>query len=83
MREPEAAWLGYWKKHQKPDGQKALEELDAMGWKIENPPKYYTVKCPCGSHARSVHLTPSNPGYFQESVRWAKRQTCMNEEEGQ
>jgi len=81
MREPWAARLGYWKRHQKPDGQKALEEFDVMGWKIENPPKYYTVKCPCGSHARSIHLTPRNPRYFQESVRWAKRQRCMKEDD--
>lgn len=80
MIEPEEGdRLSNWKKHPKPEGQKVLEQLSALGWKIEDPPKYYTAKCPCGDHMRQVHLTPSNPKHFQECLRWAKRQSCMKE----
>jgi hypothetical protein len=39
--------LGYWKRHQKPELEAVLEEFDRHGWRIEDPPKYYTVKCSC------------------------------------
>jgi hypothetical protein len=65
--------VGYWKKHQKPEGEEALQQIAELGWRIEDPPKYYTVKCPCGDHQRQVHLTPSNPYYFRQAVRWAQK----------
>lgn len=82
MREPEEdEALGYWRKHPKPDGQVVLDKLHSMGWVIENPPKYYTLKCPCGSHMTQLHLTPSNPRHFKERLSWARRQSCMQEED--
>lgn len=81
MKEPERVGdLGYWKKHPKKEGEDALEEIAAMGWRVEDPPTYYTVKCPCGAHQRQIHLSPSNPNYWNEAVRWAKR-VCPPEEE--
>lgn len=81
MRDPEVGErVGYWRKHPKPDGQKALEAFDTLGWRIEDPPKYYSVKCPCGDHMTHVHLSPSNPKHFQERLRYGKRQSCMKED---
>lgn len=68
--------LGYWKKHQSKDIEKVLREYDQCGWRIEDPPKYYRVKCPCGKHQRSVHLTPSGPDYAKNLRAWLHRQAC-------
>ena len=68
--------VGYWKKHQKKDLEALLVEFDALGWRVEDPPKYYTVKCPCGAHKRSIHLTPSDPRYAQNARQWMQRQDC-------
>lgn len=67
--------MGYWKRHPKKEGEEALQKIAALGWRIENPPRYYTIKCPCGDHQKRVHLTPSNPRHYDEAVRYAKR-TC-------
>ncbi len=66
----------YWKRHQKPELQKVLEAFDEAGWEIIDPPKYYTVRCPCGSHMRWIHLTPSNPNYGKQALTWMRRQNC-------
>jgi len=29
--------------------------------------------CPCGSHYRWIHLTPSSPYYGGHALTWAKR----------
>ncbi|GAA0542993.1 hypothetical protein GCM10009546_01310 [Actinomadura livida] len=65
--------MANWKKHPKKEGEEALQRIAAMGWCVENPPTYYTVKCPCGLHQRQIHLTPSNPHYFRQAVSWCKR----------
>ena len=74
--------MGYWKKHQDKDLEKVLEVFDQHGWRIEDPPKYYRVKCPCGDHQRSIHLTPSNPNYGQQALRWLYRQPCTQQQQG-
>lgn len=71
--------MGYWRRHPRKDLEGVLVVFDAAGWIIEDPPKYYRVKCPCGEHQRSIHLTPSNPHYGQQAIRWMRRQTCMVE----
>jgi hypothetical protein len=72
--------LGCWRKHPRKDGEDALGEIARLGWRIENPPTYYTIKCPCGNHQRQVHLTPSNPNYWKQTVRYVKR-VCSPESE--
>lgn len=67
--------MNSWKKHPRKDLEAVLVEFAAHGWPIVNPPKYYQVLCPCGVHYRWIHLTPSNPNYGKEVLRWAQR-TC-------
>lgn len=74
--------MGYWKRHPKKDLQKVLELLHHHGYKIADPPKYYSVRCPCGEHQRQVHLTPSNPNYGKDVLRWAQRWSCWRDNEG-
>jgi hypothetical protein len=71
--------MGYWRRHQKPELEDVLERFHQAGWRIEDPPKYYTVKCPCGLHQRWIHLTPSNPRYGRQAINWLQRQPCYHE----
>lgn len=64
--------MANWKKHPKKEGEEALRKIAVLGWRVEDPPRYYTVKCPCGSHQRQIHLTPSNPNYFRQAVSWCR-----------
>jgi hypothetical protein len=74
--------LGYWKRHQKKELEAVLREFDKLGWRIEDPPKYYTVKCPCPKqHMKHVHLTPSNPNYANDVRAWLKRCDCSGGKE--
>ncbi|GAA4855589.1 hypothetical protein [Saccharopolyspora cebuensis] len=74
--------MGYWKKHPRKDMEKVLEIFHQNGWRVEDPPKYYRVKCPCGDHQRSIHLTPSNPKYGEQALGWLYRQVCTPNEGG-
>ena len=73
--------VGTWKRHPRKDLERVLEEFAAHGWRIDDPPKYYRLRCTCGRHSRWLHLTPSNPRYGQEALQWAKR-TCPKWKEG-
>ena len=66
----------YWKKPSRKDIGALLGEFHEAGWTIEDPPKYYRVKCPCGLHQRWIHLTPSNPQYAKNALAWLYRQSC-------
>lgn len=74
--------MGYWQRHQDKDLEKVVGLLHRHGYKILDPPKYYTVRCRCGLHQRQVHLTPSNPNYGKEVIRWARRHRCWLDDEG-
>lgn len=71
--------MGYWQKHTRKDDEAILAEFDQGGWVIEDPPKYYFLKCPCGEHYRWYHLTPSNPHYGKQALRWAKSFKCWQD----
>ncbi|GAA4283321.1 hypothetical protein GCM10022261_08520 [Brevibacterium daeguense] len=70
----------YWRKHPNKELEALLEEFHEAGWQIINPKKkYYKVRCPCGSHYRSIHISPSNPRYSQDALSWLYRQPCYSE----
>lgn len=67
--------MGYWVKARK-DVEALLEEYHRARWRIKNPPKYYSVLCPCGLHQRQIHRTPSDPNYCKNALAWGQRQPC-------
>lgn len=73
--------MGYWRKAKK-DVEVILVAFDAAGWTVLDPPKYYTVRCPCGHHQRWIHLTPSDPDYGRNAIAWLHRQDCFAEKGG-
>ena len=70
----------YWKRHPKKELEALLGEFHEAGWKVLDPKKggYYKVRCPCGDHQRSVHISPSNPNYVKDTLMWLYRQPCYN-----
>ena len=70
-----------WRKHPRKDLEDVLREFSAHGWRIDDPPKYYRLSCPCGLHMRWLHLTPSNPNHGREALQWARRTCPLWEEE--
>lgn len=71
--------VGYWKTHPKKELQEVLLRFDDQGWRIDNPPKYYKAYCPCSEkHKHTIHLSPSNPNYGKDLLRWLQRQPCYD-----
>lgn len=75
--------MGRWRKHPRKEIEALLGEFHEAGWRIEDPPKYYRVFCPCGKHLRSIHLTPSDPRYVNHALRWLYRQPCYRQSGGE
>ena len=73
----------YWRRHPRKDLEPVLGEFHEAGWTIHDPPTYYTVKCPCGDHMRQIRLTPSNPNYGRDALKWLYRQSCYGRAEEQ
>jgi hypothetical protein len=71
--------MGYWRRHPRKDLEAVLVAFHEARWRVEASDRYYRVKCPCGKHQRSIHLTPSNPNYGSEALRWMRRQSCNQE----
>ena len=67
--------MGYWRRHPRKDLEATLQVFHEHDWEIIDSPKYYKLRCPCGLHSRWFHLTPSNPNYGREALKWAGR-TC-------
>lgn len=68
--------MGYWKRHPRKELEAVLQAFHEAGWRITDPPTYYTVRCPCGTHYRWIHLTPSGANYGRDALQWLKRQPC-------
>lgn len=68
--------MGYWPKHPKKELEALLGEFHEASWRVERASKYYKVYCPCGEHKRTVHVSPSNPKYAQNVIKWLYRQEC-------
>lgn len=66
----------YWRKASRKEIECLLGEFHDAGWTIIDPPKYYTVRCPCGQHQRWIHLTPSSAAYVKNALQWLYRQSC-------
>lgn len=53
-----------------------LTEAEGKGWDVTKGRKYYRMRCPCGNHQKTVHLSPSDPNYKRNLVGWLKRTGC-------
>lgn len=72
----------YWAKHPKKELEALLGEFHEAGWRIKDPPKYYTVYCPCPlRHKTYVHLTPSTRDYAKHKIQWLYHHTCYGSNE--
>ena len=67
-------------KHRRQDLEKILVAAEAHGWVVTKGKNYFKLKCSCGDHLRSCHLTPSDPNYGRNLLGWLRR-TCWKEDE--
>jgi hypothetical protein len=64
-------------RHQDKELERVLRRVEDNGWRVERGKGYFRLLCPCPEkHMRSVSLTPSDPNYGKNLVRWIERQSC-------
>jgi hypothetical protein len=64
-------------RHPDKDLERILKEAEDRGWRVERGKRYYKIYCPCPEmHKKSVHLTPSDPGYRRNLLGQLGRATC-------
>jgi len=63
-------------KHTDKDLEAVLAEGEDLSWLVTKGKKYFKMKCPCGKHIKSVHLSPSDPNYRRNLTGWLKRTGC-------
>ncbi len=56
-----------------------LEDAEDQGWRVWRGKRYYMMRCPCGIHQKTVHLSPSDPNYTRNLTGWLKRAGCWEE----
>jgi hypothetical protein len=63
-------------RHQRPELEAILRQGEALGWRAEKGNQYYRMWCPCGTHQKTVRLTPSDPNYARNLRGWLRRTGC-------
>jgi hypothetical protein len=61
-------------RHPNKDLERLLQEAERKKWQVAKPKKYYKIRCPCGEHQHTVHITPSDPNY-ERNLRGRLRRT--------
>lgn len=56
-----------------------LKEAESKGWQVTRTRRYYKIRCGCGAHQRTVHITPSDPNYERNLRHWLKRTGCWED----
>lgn len=68
-------------RHPRKEIEAVLSVAEAQRWTVIKARKYFKMRCPCADkHAKTVHLSPSDPKYLQNLVGQLKRATCWREE---
>lgn len=67
------------RKHQRKEIEDVVRLAEQAGWTFDTSRRgHWQARCACGSHLRTVALTPSNPYYQRQLLSWFKR-TCWKE----
>lgn len=67
-------------RHPRKELEELLRNAERRGWKVSKGRKYFKMKCPCGIHIKTVHLTPSDPRYLRNTLSLLARETCWERE---
>jgi hypothetical protein len=62
-------------RHPNKDIEQVMRQAEEQGWRFIRR-TYFVGYCPCGSHLRTIHLTPADPNYGGKLASWFRRQTC-------
>lgn len=66
-------------RHPRKELETLLRAAEDQGWTVVKGRKYYRCRCPCGEHLKTIHLTPSDPGYARNQRAWFTRQACWKD----
>lgn len=67
-------------RHPKKDLEEVFAQAEGQEWRVERGKKYYKLLCPCADkHLKTVKLTPSDPNYRTNLLKWLVRETCWKE----
>lgn len=72
--------MGDRQRHPKPDGERLLATAEDHNCGVSRRKGYFKVKCPCGVHMTTVHLTPQR-GHFRAKLRLMEKWPCWSNEE--
>lgn len=68
-------------RHPDKDLEAVLRQAERLGWIVVRGKTYYKLKCGCPlKHARTMHITPSNPHYRLNWLKQTQRATCWPRE---
>lgn len=57
-----------------------MQELEMSGWTFTRG-TYFKGRCPCGSHQKMIHVTPSDPKYLRNLKAHVRRLECPGRRE--
>lgn len=66
-------------KHQDKHIEALLYSLEEQSWRVTKGSGYFKALCPCGTHKKWVHLTPSGSSYLRNLAGWLRRTGCWRE----
>lgn len=67
-------------RHPNKELEALLQEGEDLGWTVTKGRRYFKMKCPCGVHMKTVHLSPSDPNYERNLRGWLTRTGCWKED---
>jgi len=66
-------------RHPKKELEEVLTRAEERSWRVTKGKKYFKLWCPkpC-RHRKTVHLTPSDPNYKRNLVKFLENRTCWS-----
>lgn len=69
--------MGTRPRHQRKDLEFLIRKAEATHWTVTKGNRYFKALCPCAEkHMKWIALTPSDPNYAKNVMKWFERQTC-------
>lgn len=66
-------------RHPRKELEAVIRAAEKRGWWASKT-NYYQLRCPCGRHGKTIHLTPSNPNYERNLRNVFENFPCWGEE---
>lgn len=67
-------------RHQRKEGEAVLQDAEDHECRVTKGKKYFKIKCACGAHMTTLHLTPRSDGHFTAKHAKMRKWPCWNQE---